>query len=80
MRVGEVQNLRHEDVDLQHGWFHIKSRPGAETKPRQSRKVPIHPVLRALLGELRRRSGPFFFAAESSERYPAGGHQISPKH
>jgi integrase len=80
MRVGEVQNLRQEDVDLQAGWFHVRSRPGAETKTRQSRKVPIHPVLRALLGGSRRRSGPYFFSAEPSEKYPAGGHQISAKH
>ncbi len=45
MRVGELQNLREEDANLTSGWIHIVSRPGAETKTKTSRKVPIHPVL-----------------------------------
>ena len=52
MRAGELQRLRPEDVDLVGGWVHIRSRPGAETKTRESRKVPIHPRLRAVLEAL----------------------------
>jgi integrase len=60
MRSGELRRLRREDVDLEHGWIYIRSRPGAETKTREDRKVPIHPTLReALAGE--RSSGPWAF-------------------
>lgn len=43
MRVGELQRLRVEDVDLAGNWIHVRSRPGAETKTRESRKMPVHP-------------------------------------
>jgi site-specific recombinase XerD len=55
MRVGELQNLREEDVDRQRGWIQVVSRPGAETKTKQSRKIPIHPVLLNLLAQLPQR-------------------------
>jgi integrase len=80
MRVGELQNLREFDVDCEGGWIEVVSRPGAETKTKQSRKIPIHPVLLSLLRAYRRRSGPSFFSAEPSAKYPDGGHRVSPKH
>jgi integrase len=80
MRVGELQNLREEDVDRQRGWIQVMSRPGAETKTKRSRKIPIHPVLLNLLRTYRRRTGAFFFSAEPSPKYREGGHQVSPKH
>jgi len=52
MRSGELQRLKPEDIDLAGGWVHIRSRPGAETKTRESRKVPVHPRLRAVLAAL----------------------------
>lgn len=79
MRVGELQNLRDVDVDRQRGWIHVVSRPGAETKTKQSREIPIHPVLLDLLRTYRRRTGPFFFSAEPSPKYRDGGHRVSPK-
>jgi integrase len=80
MRVGELQNLRDEDVDRQRGWIQVASRPGAETKTKQSRKIPIHPLLLNLLRAYRRRTGPYFFSTEPSPKYPEGGHRVSPKH
>ena len=57
MRPGESRNLRPEDIDLVGNWIHIRSRKGAETKTRRSRKVPIHarllPVLKTLLAKSR---------------------------
>jgi integrase len=79
MRSGELQRLRREDVDLGENWIHIVSRPGAETKTRESRKVPIHPRLRAILAGFPRSRGAWFFTAEVSAKYPDGGHWISPK-
>ncbi len=49
MRSAEMQHLLRIDVDLKGNWVNIISRDGAETKTRESRKVPIHPRLRALL-------------------------------
>jgi integrase len=80
MRVGELQHLREEDVDLTSGWIHIVSRPGAETKTKLSRRVPIHPVLVDLLRLWGRRKGQLYFSAPPSPKYAGGGHRISAKH
>lgn len=80
LRSGEMQRLLVEDVDLQHGWIHVISRAGAETKTGRSRKVPIHPALRPYLTAVRRGAGEWFFTAEPSKKYPAGGHWINTKH
>ena len=77
VRSGELQRLRDEDVDLANNWIHVVSRPGAETKTRQSRKIPIHPRLQAILLGLSRSSGPWFFTAEPSAKFPQGGNWIS---
>lgn len=79
MRVGELQRLRREDIDLAGGWVHVRSRPGAETKTRESRKVPVHPRLRAALERVPRSAGVWFFAAGPSRKHPAGGNWINPK-
>ncbi|MGL4465336.1 MAG: tyrosine-type recombinase/integrase [Planctomycetia bacterium] len=79
MRSGELQRLRPQDVDLVGGWIHILSRPGAETKTRQSRKVPIHARLRAVLEALPRTPRPYLFTAEPSPKYPTGGRPMNTK-
>jgi site-specific recombinase XerD len=79
MRVGDLRRLRQPDVDCGSGWFHVVSRPGAETKTRQSRKIPIHPELLTLLATYKIRKGPLFFSAEPSSKFPEGGHEISDK-
>jgi integrase len=68
MRSGELQRLRPEDLDLEGNWLHVCSRPGAETKTRLSRKIPIHPRLQPLLAALPSRTRPWLFTA------PAGLH------
>ena len=79
MRAGELQRLRPEDVDLAGGWVHIRSRPGAETKTRTSRKVPIHPRLRRVLEALPTGDRAWLFTAGPSAKYPAGGHHLNAK-
>jgi integrase len=79
MRVGELQHLRDIDVDLPTGWVHVVSRPGAETKTKVSRKIPIHPDLLELLRRWRRPKGPFFFSATPSPKCREGGQKISAK-
>jgi integrase len=61
-------------------WIHIVSRPGAETKTKLSRRVPIHPVLWDLLKLSGRRKGPLYFSAPPSPKYAEGGHRLSAKH
>lgn len=78
MRAGELQRLRPEDVDPAGGWVHVL-RPGAETKTRESRKVPVHPRLRAVLAGLPPARRPWLFTAGASKKYPAGDHHISTK-
>ncbi len=78
IRSGELQRLRREDVDLTGNWIHIVSRPGAETKTRSSRKIPIHPRLRQILVNWPVSSG-LYFTAEPSAKFPEGDHCISTK-
>ena len=77
MRVGELQRLRVEDIDFAGGWVHIRSRPGAETKNRTSRRVPMHPRLRRALERLPPQKHQWFFTAAPGSRYPEGGHWIN---
>lgn len=79
MRSGELQRLRLEDIDLEGNWIHVVSREGAETKTRQSRKIPIHPLLKSVLTACRKSPGPWFFTADPSAKYPGGDHWIDPK-
>jgi integrase len=79
MRAGELQRLKPEDVDLADGWVHVRSRPGAETKTRLSRKVPVHARLLPLLAALPARPRPWLFTAPPSTRYPLGDHRVNVK-
>lgn len=79
MRSGELRRLKPGDVDLAGGWVHIRSRPGAETKTRASRKVPVHPRLRAVLAALPGGRREWLFTAAASAKYPGGGRPISTK-
>lgn len=79
IRSGELQRLRKEDVDLVGNWIDVVNRPGAETKTRGSRKVPIHPRLHQILKGAPKSPGPWFFTAEPSNKYPKGDHWISTK-
>ncbi len=79
MRIGELQHLLVNDVDLGGNWIHVESREGAETKTRRARKVPIHPTLRQILMQNGFRRCPSYFTAAPSRRFPAGDHWISPK-
>ena len=63
LRIGELRQLRVEDVDLADGWIRVESREGAETKTHRSRKIPIHPVLREILKE-QSSTGHWFFKTE----------------
>jgi integrase len=65
LRIGELRQLRVDDVDFTEGWIRVESREGAETKTHRSRKIPIHPVLREILEE-QRSSGPWFFRTARS--------------
>src|SRR5262249_23222213 len=79
MRSGELQRLKPEDADLVGNWMHIRSREGAETKTRVSRKVPLHARLRPLLEGLSRRARSWLFTRPPSRRYPQGDHPLNVK-
>jgi integrase len=79
MRAGELQRLRTEDIDFDANWVHVRSRPGAETKTRESRKIPVHPRLRLILAGLPRSKQPWVFTSGPSTKYPAGDHMINIK-
>ncbi len=79
MRVGELQHLRFDDVDFVGNWIHIRSRAGAETKTRRSRKLPMHARLRTALENRPRSNHEWFFTAGRSKKCPVGGNWINPK-
>jgi integrase len=79
MRAGEVQRLRIEDVDLAGNWIQVRSRPGAETKTRESRRIPLHLRLVSVLKDFPRRQYGWFFASGASAKYPNGDHEINIK-
>lgn len=62
MRVGELQQLRPQHLDLDGGWIHIVSRADWQTKTGNSRKVPIHPRLRSYLQAVPRSKRPLVFS------------------
>lgn len=78
-RAGELQRLHPADVDLIGGWIHIRSRIGAMTKTKESRKVPIHPRLRPVLERILEPRKPWLYTAAPSTKYPDGGNQINTK-
>jgi len=76
LRAGEMQMLRPQDVDLEHGWIHVRAHDGWVPKTRQARSVPIHPKLREQLATMPGGSRSFFFMAQPSPEYPDGTHHI----
>jgi len=78
LRIGELRQLRPEDVDLSDGWIHVESREGAETKTHRSRKIPIHPVLREILKE-QPSTEPWFFRTAQSGDTPEESRPIAPR-
>ena len=69
-RSGEYQHLLSVDVDFPGNWIHVISRPGAETKSGNSRKVPIHPRLRKILEKSPKSKSKWFFTAAAKPAIP----------
>lgn len=53
MRIGELENLRWQDVDLDGGMINITARKEWQPKNGESRSVPIHPEVQAVLLKLK---------------------------
>lgn len=80
VRAGELQHLRHQDVDLAGNWIHVRAHGNWQPKTRQARKIPIHPRLVEVLKTQPKSTGVFFFCAAPSPKYPKGDHLINVKH
>jgi integrase len=78
LRIGELRQLRVEDIDLAEDWIRVESREDAETKTRRSRKIPIHPVLRELLEE-QWSTGAWFFRTAQNGDNPEDSRPIAPR-
>jgi len=74
MRSGELYSLFDVDVDLDGNWFKITSREDAETKSREDRKVPIHPILIPLLKKCEKQGSYFFLATQPGQQPAAARH------
>jgi integrase len=78
LRIGELRQLRVEDVDIAEDWIRVESREGAETKTRRSRKIPIHPALRELFEE-QQSTGAWFFKTVKSGNISEDCRPIAPR-
>jgi len=69
-RRGELAHLLIEDVDLDGGWWHVRSKPelGWSTKTSRDRRVPLVAELVTLLQKVigNRSEGPVFLRAKSN--------------
>jgi integrase len=79
LRSGELQRLRPEDLDLAGNWLHVRSRPGAETKTRRSRRLPLPARLRPLLAALPARPRPWLFSTPPRGRASGGDGRLNVK-
>lgn len=79
IRVGELQKLRKADVDLAGNWIAVISREGAETKTRQSRRIPIHPTLRRELLNHVNEKGEWFSPLNQAASIQMVGTGLIPK-
>lgn len=79
MRSGEMRQCHQDDIDFGDSWIHVVSREETPTKTGESRDVPIHPVLLPFLRQGQSLTGPWFYTAEASSRYPNGDHWINTK-
>jgi integrase len=80
MRSANCSQLLVDDIDLQGGWIHVRSREGATTKMGNEWKVPIHSRLKAILEALPRPSRGYFFTVAPSRKFPDGGHWVNMRH
>lgn len=60
MRKSELFQLEWSDIDLLQNTVTIRNKEGFTTKSKKFRVIPLHPTLKALLGRLKRKTGPCF--------------------
>jgi integrase len=73
-RIGEVQFLTWDDVDFETNLLHVRAKDGWKPKDGDQRSVPMTARVRALLGQLPRRSL-WVVTAPASRTYPKGDHE-----
>jgi len=71
---GEMRQCHQGDIDPAGFWIRVVSRAETPTRTGESPDIPIHPVVLPFLREGRSSTGPWFYTAEASGRYPAGDH------
>lgn len=76
MRIGELQHLTWEDIDLGRNVLHIRPKDGWRPKTGDQRVIPMTARVRSVLEGLPRR-GRWVFCARPSGKYPRGDHQVS---
>lgn len=77
LRIGELRELRPQDVDLGLGVIRVRFRDGWRPKTGASeRDVPIHRRLLNILKSVKAGTR-YFFTAPRSRQFPAGGNHIN---
>jgi integrase len=76
LRIGELQHLTWEDVDLGRNVLHVRPKDGWRPKTGDQRAIPMTARVRSVLERLPRR-GRWVFCARPSGKYPRGDHQVS---
>jgi integrase len=73
-RIGEVQFLTWDDVDLENNLLHVRAKEGWKPKDGDQRSVPMSTRVRAILEHLPRNSH-WVVVAPASQKYPKGDHK-----
>jgi integrase len=76
LRIGELEWLSWDDVDLPNNEIVIQPKEGWDPKSGDQRRVPMTARVRQLLNDLPRRCR-WVFPAPKSTRYPTGDHRVS---
>lgn len=75
LRIGEIQNLKRDDVDLKQQLIHVRR---GKTKAAM-RDVPIHQDILSCLASHKPCGKTYFFNAPPSRKFPRGEHHINPR-
>jgi integrase len=76
LRIGELQHLTWEDIDLGRNVLHVRPKDGWRPKTGDQRAIPMTARVRSVLERLPRR-GRWVFCARPSGKYPRGDHPVS---
>lgn len=78
-RIMDIGTRLPQDIDLKGNWVNFVARDIGAPKGAKSRKVPLHPRLKAILSTVSSRKGTWLFTARPSRKHPNGDNHLNSK-